>query len=48
MEKFEAAVFEKDELEYREMSKVKALLPLLTHKNSDSKVEKNSMNFKNI
>ena len=34
-----AVVFEKDELEFRDMSELKVLLPLLAYQNSSSDVE---------
>ena len=39
IQEFKAVVFEKDELEFRDMSELKALLPLLAHQDSNSDVE---------
>ena len=39
MEEVKAVFFEKDELEYRKMSQLKVLLPLLCSQDSNSDVE---------
>ena len=39
IQEFKAVVFEKDELEFRDMSEAKALLPLLAYQGSNSGVE---------
>ena len=39
IQKFTAVVFEKDGLEFRDMSELKSLLPLLAFQDSNSNVE---------
>ena len=39
IQEFESVVFEKDELEFRELSEQKALLPILVNQDSESHVE---------
>ena len=39
IQEFTAVVFEKDELEFRDMSELKSLLPLLASQESNSDVE---------
>ena len=39
IQEIKAAVFEKDELEFRDMSELKALFPLLAYQDSNSNVE---------
>ena len=39
IQEFKAVVFEKDELEFRDMSEIKALLRLLAYQDSNSNVE---------
>ena len=39
IQQFTAVVFEKDELEFRDMSELKSLLPLLANKDSNSDAE---------
>ena len=48
MEKIKAVVFETKELECRNTSKTKILLPLLTYQDSDSNAGKNLGNLKKI
>ena len=39
IQEFTAVVFKKDELEFREMSELKSLLPLLAYQDSNSDIE---------
>ena len=39
IQEFKAVVFENDELEFRDMSELEALLPLLSYQDSNSDVE---------
>ena len=39
VQEHKAVVFEKDELEFQDLSELKALLPLLAHQDSSSDVE---------
>ena len=39
IQEFTAVVFERDELEFRDMSKMESLLPFLAYQNSNSDVE---------
>ena len=45
IQELKAAVFEKDELEFRDMSELKGLLPLLAYHDSNSDVETVFQNF---
>ena len=41
IQEFKAVVFEKEELEFRELCELKALLPLVAYQDSDSDVQIN-------
>ena len=48
MKKFKAVIFEKDEFEHRDMSKLMALLPLSAYQGSDSSLKNNFEALKEI
>ena len=47
MEELKAAVFEKEELEFRNMPILKTLLPFFAYQSSDPDVKKNFMILRN-